>query len=78
MPERVENFFRLLAEEVRQWLSYLGARSLDEIVGRTDLLEQLDVAPREGVKVDLSRLLAPARYEGAHCALYYSLPPLYR
>ena len=68
MPERVENFFRLLAEEVRQWLSYLGARSLDEIVGRTDLLEQLDVAPREGVKVDLSRLLAPARYEGAHCA----------
>ena len=68
LPERVENFFRLLAEEVRQWLSYLGARSLDEIVGRTDLLEQLEVSPREGVKVDLSRLLAPAHYEGSHCA----------
>ncbi|WP_434030009.1 glutamate synthase large subunit [[Pseudomonas] boreopolis] len=68
LPERVENFFRLLAEEVRGWLSYLGAKSLDEIVGRTDLLEQLQVAPREGVGVDLSRLLKNARYDAAHCA----------
>ncbi|MEL4017069.1 glutamate synthase-related protein, partial [Dryocola clanedunensis] len=60
LPERVENFFRLLAEEVCGWLSYLGVRSLDEIVGRTDLLQQLDVSPRPGVKVDLSRLLNPA------------------
>ena len=67
-PGRVENFFRLLAEEVRGWLSLLGARSLDEIVGRTDLLRQLDTAPREGVRVDLSRLLADARFDGSHCA----------
>ncbi|KER88129.1 glutamate synthase [Xanthomonas arboricola pv. celebensis] len=68
LPERVEHFFRLLAEEVRQWLSYLGVRSLDDIVGRTDLLEQLEVSPRAGVKVDLSRLLTHARYDGSHCA----------
>ena len=68
LPERVENFFRLLSEEVRQWLSYLGAKSLDEIVGRTDLLEQLDVSPRPGVKVDLSRLLAGASADAGHCA----------
>jgi glutamate synthase (NADPH/NADH) large chain len=67
-PERVENFFRLLAEEVRGWLSYLGARSLEEIVGRTDLLRQIEAAPRDGVRVDLSRLLADSRYEGSHCA----------
>jgi len=67
-PERVENFFRLLAEEVRGWLAYLGARSLEEIVGRTDLLRQIEAAPRDGVRVDLSRLLADARYEGSHCA----------
>ncbi|MFK3846393.1 glutamate synthase large subunit [Stenotrophomonas sp. NPDC078853] len=67
-PERVENFFRLLAEEVRGWLSHLGVRSLQEIVGRTELLRQIDAAPREGVRVDLSRLLADASYEGSHCA----------
>ncbi|HHW4679266.1 MAG TPA: glutamate synthase large subunit [Xylella sp.] len=68
LPERVENFFRLLAEEVRQWLSYLGAMSLDDIIGRTDLLEQLEVSPRQGVRVNLSRLLTNACYEGSHCA----------
>ena len=68
MPERVENFFRLLSEEVRQWLSFLGARSLDEIIGRTDLLEQIDVAPREAVQLDLSRLLAGAHAEVGKCA----------
>ena len=67
-PERVENFFRLLAEEVRQWLSYLGARSLDEIIGRTDLLQQLQMSPRPGVHVDLSRLLKQVQQDGAHCA----------
>ena len=55
LPERVEHFFRGLAEEVRGYLAQLGARTLDEIVGRTDLLRQtagtlpvhrlLDLAP---------------------------------
>jgi len=68
LPERVETFFRLLTEEVRGWLSRLGVRSLDQIVGRTDLLQQIDYSPREGVHVDLSRLLAGARVEGGTCA----------
>ncbi len=68
LPERVENFFRLLSEEVRQWLSWLGARSLDEIVGRTDLLEQIDASPRDGVRLDLSRLLAGAQADAGGCA----------
>src|SRR6202022_3612015 len=40
--EHVINFFEFVAEEVRGHLAALGARSLDEIVGRVDLLE---VAP---------------------------------
>jgi len=64
----VENFFRLLSEEVRQWLSYLGVRSLDEIVGRTDLLEQIDVSPRAGVRIDLARLLQGAQTGSESCA----------
>lgn len=65
LPERVENFFRLLTEEVRGWLARLGARSLDQIVGRTELLQQIDYSPRPGVRVDLSRLLAGARIDQA-------------
>ena len=41
-PEFVDNFFRFLAEEVREHLAALGFRTLDEAIGRVDLL---DVAP---------------------------------
>jgi len=37
-PEHVERFLRFVAADVRRYLARLGARSLDEIVGRTDLL----------------------------------------
>jgi glutamate synthase (ferredoxin) len=38
-PEHVVNFFTFVAEEVRELLAGLGLRSLDELVGRSDLLE---------------------------------------
>src|SRR3569833_2869124 len=41
-PEMAENFFRFVADDVRGILSSLGARSLAEIVGRTDLLRQIE------------------------------------
>ncbi|MGF1458769.1 MAG: glutamate synthase-related protein [Leptolyngbyaceae cyanobacterium] len=44
IPEHVVNFFYFVAEEVRSLLARLGFRSLNEIVGRTDLLK-----PRTGV-----------------------------
>ncbi|MFZ4077825.1 MAG: glutamate synthase large subunit [Microbacteriaceae bacterium] len=37
-PEFVVNFFEFIAEEVREYLAALGFRSLDEAIGRTDLL----------------------------------------
>ena len=37
-PEYLVNFFRFLAQEVREYLAQLGLRSLDEAVGRSDLL----------------------------------------
>ena len=40
-PEHVVNFLRFLAEETREHLAALGLRSLDEAVGRTDLLAQV-------------------------------------
>jgi glutamate synthase (ferredoxin) len=52
-PEHVVNYLFLIAEEVREHLARLGARKLDDIVGRVELLHQ---APRSGL--DLSFVLA--------------------
>lgn len=39
-PEYVINFMRFIAEELREYMAKLGVRSVDELVGRTDLLAQ--------------------------------------
>ena len=74
LPERVENFFRLLAEEVRQWLAQLGVRSLGEIVGRTDLLEQFDAGNERGRQPDLAPLLVGAELARHSDATKKSVP----
>src|SRR5205085_6669175 len=58
--QMVINYFTFLATEIREILASLGVRSLDEIVGRVDLLEQVREAPtpRSG-ELDLSAILAP-------------------
>ncbi|HEX2173385.1 MAG TPA: glutamate synthase large subunit [Dehalococcoidia bacterium] len=60
-PEMVVTFFIHLAEEIRQLLARLGARSLEEIIGRTDLLEQIALPghPKANL-LDLSAILAQA------------------
>ena len=57
-PEFVENFFRFIAEEVRELMAALGFRSLDEMVGRVECLE-VDAATThwKGSGLDLSPLL---------------------
>ena len=37
-PEYVENFMRFIAEELREIMAKLGCRTIDEMVGRSDLL----------------------------------------
>jgi glutamate synthase (NADPH/NADH) large chain/glutamate synthase (ferredoxin) len=57
-PENIINFFNAVAEDVRHYLAKLGARNLNEIVGRVDLLEQIDDPSNPKSKlVDLSGLL---------------------
>jgi glutamate synthase domain-containing protein 2/glutamate synthase domain-containing protein 1/glutamate synthase domain-containing protein 3 len=60
-PAQLVTYFSFVAEEVRQYLARLGFRSLDEIVGRADLLERVERPdiPRAQM-LDLSALLAPA------------------
>src|SRR5262249_13895651 len=57
-PEMVVNYFREVAEEVRTMLARLGFRSLDEIIGRSDLLrERKEVKTAKGVELDLQAML---------------------
>jgi len=57
-PEFVVTFFEFIAEEVRQYLAQLGFRSLEEIVGRVDLLDAvLAVEHWKASGLDLSAML---------------------
>ncbi len=62
-PEFVETFFEFLAEEVRELLASLGLRSLDEAIGRTDLLAISDDAAALAGTFRLSSLLDPPDLE---------------
>jgi glutamate synthase (NADPH) large chain len=66
-PEFVVNFFEFIAEEVREYLARLGFRSIEEIVGRVDLLEgALAVEHWKASGLDLSPVLyLPPLPEGA-------------
>ncbi len=75
LPERVENFFRLLSEEVRELLAVLGARTLGEIVGRADLLAQVEREGAHGRRLDLAPLLAvEGLAHGGHCGMPQPTP----
>ncbi len=56
-PEYVINFMRFIAEELREYMSKLGVRTIDELVGRVDLLKQKDNITGTAARVDLSNIL---------------------
>ncbi len=59
-PERVVNLFTFMAEEVREILAGLGLRSLNEVIGRSDLLFQVSRGSPHLDDLDLNPLLAQA------------------
>ena len=64
-PEFVENFFRYIAEEVRELLASLGLRSIDEAVGRVELLDLAPAAERgKASDLDLRPILAAPAEDG--------------
>ena len=57
-PEYVVNFMQFIAEELREYMAKLGVRTVDELVGRTDLLKVKDVpTSRRAAMLDLSSVL---------------------
>ncbi len=59
-PEKVVNLFSFVAEEVREILASLGARSLNDVIGRTDLLAQIHRGSAHLDDLDLNPILAQA------------------
>jgi glutamate synthase (NADPH/NADH) large chain len=56
--DMVVNFFRLLAEETRHWMSHLGVRRLTDLIGRTDLLEVIEGETDRQRRIDYAPLLS--------------------
>jgi glutamate synthase (NADPH/NADH) large chain len=57
-PEKVINLMSFIAEEVREILAKLGVRSLDEVIGRTELLRQVNRGAEHLDDLDLNPILA--------------------
>ena len=63
-PEGVASYFLFIADEVRGYLAQLGLRSLDEAIGRVDLLRQRDTGIDRADAMDLDPLLEPPAADG--------------
>jgi glutamate synthase domain-containing protein 2/glutamate synthase domain-containing protein 1/glutamate synthase domain-containing protein 3 len=64
-PEMVVQYLEFVAREVRELLAGLGLRSLDEAIGRVDLLRQRPPGAGRGDLLDLAPLLDPGAPEAA-------------
>ena len=70
-PEYVMNFMRFVAQELREHMACLGVRTVDELVGRTDLLKVREHAVNErAATVDLSAILDNP-FEGAQVKRHF-------
>jgi len=57
-PEYVMNFMKFIAEELREYMAKLGVCTIDELVGRSDLLKRkADIANKKASRVDLSAII---------------------
>ena len=76
LPEMVMNYFKFIAEEVREIMANLGVRKLTDLIGRTDLLEVLEGQTAKQAKLDLSDMLeAPVSPEGKALFCQQDNPP---
>ena len=60
LPEMVVNYFRFVAEEVRELLASIGVRRLADLIGRTEYLTILEGVTSKQRKLDLSPILSTA------------------
>jgi glutamate synthase (NADPH/NADH) large chain len=66
LPEKAMNYFKFIAQDVRELMAGLGVEKLTDLIGRTDLLEIIEGKTAKQRGLDLSRLLyAPKVPEGS-------------
>jgi len=58
LPDMVVNYFMFIARETREWMAKLGVRSMEELIGRTDLLELIDGESERQGRLHLDVLLS--------------------
>ena len=63
-PEYVENFMKFIAQELREYMAALGVCTVDELVGRTNLLKRKEHLTEPQEEVDLTQILSNP-YEGS-------------
>ena len=59
-PEYIMNFMRFVAQELREYMARLGVRTVDELVGRADLLKAREDLPPRVKTMDFSPILDAA------------------
>ena len=70
LPEKAMNYFRFLARNTREVMAELGVSRIVDLIGRTDLLLELDGITAKQQKLDLSSLLetaTPIEGKPVHC-----------
>ncbi|HNV87292.1 MAG TPA: glutamate synthase large subunit, partial [Candidatus Omnitrophota bacterium] len=71
--EALQNYFRFVAQELRQYMAAFGIRNLNEMIGRTDLLEvNADILPWKAKALDFSGILykpAVPSHVGTYCQI---------
>jgi len=77
LPEKVMNYFQFVAAEVQMWLGKLGVASLDDLIGRTDLLTLLPGTTDKQRNLDLTPILNAAKRPATGAAHYMNMsnPP---
>ena len=57
-PEHIINFLRFIAQEMREYMALLGFKTVDEMIGRTEMLEfRSDIKTGKASKLDFSKIL---------------------
>ena len=76
-PEYVINFMRFIAQNLREYMAKLGVHTIDELVGRTDLLKVKEVPTSDrAATLDLSQILQNS-YEGTKTPMTYNPKKIY-